>query len=51
MDEVEGARTFAVAGATYDAFMGRYSVPLAPLFADAAGVSPGATALDVGCGP
>ena len=51
MVEVEGARTFAVAGRTYDAFMGRYSLPLAELFADAAGVSAGATALDVGCGP
>lgn len=51
MADVEGARTFAVAGPTYDAFMGRYSVPLAELFADAAGVSAGATALDVGCGP
>lgn len=51
MADVEGARTFAVAGRTYDAFMGRYSVPLAELFADAAGVSAGATVLDVGCGP
>lgn len=51
MADVEGARTFAVAGSTYDAFMGRYSRPLAPLFADAAGVSRGCTALDVGCGP
>ncbi len=51
MDPVEGARTFAVPGSAYDSFMGRYSVPLAELFADAAGVSPGATALDVGCGP
>lgn len=51
MDDVEGARTFAVLGSTYDSFMGRYSVPLAELFADAAGVSTGARALDVGCGP
>lgn len=51
MDPVEGARTFAVTGSTYDSFMGRYSVPLAELFADEAGVSPGATALDLGCGP
>ena len=34
----------------YDRFMGRYSTQLAPVFADAAGVSAG-TALDVGCGP
>ena len=51
MAEVEGARTFAVAGATYDAFMGRYSIPLAEQFADAAGVVAGQTAVDVGCGP
>lgn len=51
MDNVEGATTFAVAGATYDSFMGRYSIPLAASFADAAGVRPGQTAIDVGCGP
>lgn len=51
MDDVEGARTFAVAGASYDAFMGRYSSSLAERFADAAGVSAGCTAVDVGCGP
>lgn len=42
--------SFAVA-ADYDRFMGRYSVLLAPQFADLAGVSQGHTALDVGCGP
>jgi SAM-dependent methyltransferase len=31
--------------------MGRYSVPLAPLFADLAGVAAGQQVLDVGCGP
>ena len=51
MDEVEGARTFAVGGAAYDSFMGRYSLGLAELFADAAGVARGDRALDVGCGP
>lgn len=51
MSEVEGARTFGVAGATYDSFMGRYSRALAEPFADAAGVQPGQTAVDVGCGP
>lgn len=51
MAEVEGARTFGVAGATYDSFMGRYSLPLAERFADAAGVVEGDTAVDVGCGP
>lgn len=51
MDEVPGAESFAVPGETYDAFMGRYSTPLAAGFAAAAGVRPGATAVDVGCGP
>jgi SAM-dependent methyltransferase len=36
--------------AAYDAFMGRYSGPLAPLFADLAGISSGHEVLDVGCG-
>jgi SAM-dependent methyltransferase len=55
VDEVEGARTFAVDGASYDRFMGRYSVGLSEPLADAAGVTAelavGHTALDVGCGP
>ena len=51
MDEVEGARTFAASGSAYDLYMGRYSIPLADVFADAAGVDHGQTALDVGCGP
>ena len=37
--------------ADYDKFMGRYSMPLAPLFADFAGIESGQTVLDVGCGP
>jgi ubiquinone/menaquinone biosynthesis C-methylase UbiE len=37
-------------GASYDTFMGRYSVRLAPLFADFAGVAAGARVLDVGAG-
>jgi SAM-dependent methyltransferase len=40
---------FTVPGA-YQQFMGRFSDPLAGLFADFAGTPPGATALDVGCG-
>jgi SAM-dependent methyltransferase len=51
VSDVEGVRTFGVAGATYDSFMGRYSRPLGARFADAAGVRYGQTALDVGCGP
>jgi SAM-dependent methyltransferase len=45
------AVSFVVAADLYDRFMGRYSVPLAPLFADFAGVGEGQRTLDVGCGP
>jgi len=41
---------FRVGDAAYDDFMGRYSVRLAPLFADFAGVRDGDRALDVGAG-
>jgi SAM-dependent methyltransferase len=43
--------SFAVEADAYDRFMGRYSVPLAPRFADFAGVLPGQRILDVGSGP
>ena len=43
--------SFNVAAEQYDAFMGRYSAPLAPVFADFAGVASGQRVLDVGCGP
>jgi SAM-dependent methyltransferase len=42
---------FDVGADAYDRFMGRYSVGLAGLMADLAGVSAGQRALDVGCGP
>ena len=42
--------TFTVSGDAYDSFMGRYSRPLAPAFADFGGVGQGQRALDVGCG-
>ncbi len=44
--------TFVVAAEAYDRFMGRYSVPLAPVFVDFAGVTDAdRRVLDVGCGP
>ena len=45
------AMKFGAPADAYDRFMGRYSAPLAPSFADLAGVSPGDLVLDVGCGP
>ncbi len=42
---------FEVAAGAYGRFMGRYSEPLAAVFADFAGVPGRGTALDVGCGP
>jgi SAM-dependent methyltransferase len=41
---------FNVSDAAYDNFMGRFSVPLAPVFADFAGVATGQHVLDVGAG-
>ncbi|MFC8503203.1 class I SAM-dependent methyltransferase [Pedococcus sp. NPDC057267] len=44
---------FEVTAQAYGRFMGRFSEPLASVFADAAGVVPGGgqSVLDVGCGP
>jgi len=43
--------SFAVDADAYDRFMGRYSAPLAPLFADFASIGGSSRVLDVGCGP
>jgi SAM-dependent methyltransferase len=43
--------SFVVAADSYDRFMGRYSVPLAPQLADLAGIEAGQRAVDVGSGP
>jgi SAM-dependent methyltransferase len=43
--------SFAVEAGAYDRFMGRYSVRLAPRFADFATMGGAARVLDVGCGP
>jgi ubiquinone/menaquinone biosynthesis C-methylase UbiE len=42
---------FAGAASFYDRFMGRYTPSLAVALTDAAGISDGMRALDVGCGP
>ncbi len=43
--------SFEVTADAYGRFMGRFADPLAPLFADLAGVRRGQRAVDVGCGP
>lgn len=47
---VSSVVSFEVAAEAYDRFMGRYSRPLADVFAEWAGVSEGQRAIDVGCG-
>jgi SAM-dependent methyltransferase len=42
--------SFEVTADAYGRFMGRFSGPLAPLFADTVGVARGQRVLDVGCG-
>src|SRR5215208_875996 len=46
-----GAETFRVSADAYDRHVGRYSRQLASALSEFAGVEPGMTALDVGCGP
>jgi len=43
--------SFDVSAEAYGRFMGRFSAPLAMVFADRAGLRAGQRALDVGCGP
>ena len=43
--------SFTAGPEAYDRFMGRYSTPLAPRFADFASVGKAPRVLDVGCGP
>lgn len=43
--------SFSVAGEAYGRFMGRFSEPLAEVFVEAAGLTAGQRAVDVGCGP
>jgi SAM-dependent methyltransferase len=49
--DVPGAETFRVAAKAYDRHIGRYGPALAAGLISAAGLRPGQTALDVGCGP
>jgi SAM-dependent methyltransferase len=51
MTEAPGAATFRVAANAYDRHIGRYGPALAAGLIAAAGIRPGQTALDVGCGP
>ena len=51
MTEQSSAPLFAVAAESYDRLMGRYLPTLGVAFADAAGITAGQRALDVGCGP
>jgi SAM-dependent methyltransferase len=51
MSDVPGAETFRVAADAYDRHIGRYGPALAAGLVGAAGIRPGQTALDVGCGP
>ncbi len=51
MADQRGAATFQTSAAAYDRHIGRYGPALAASLVEAAGVSAGRRALDVGCGP
>lgn len=51
MNPGEVLKVGGATGASYDAFMGRYSAALAPKFIATLALKPGQRALDVGCGP
>ena len=51
VSDPRGAANFQAPAQAYDLFIGRYSRELARALIDAAGVRPGESALDVGCGP
>jgi SAM-dependent methyltransferase len=51
VSDVPGADTFRVAAEAYDRHIGRYGSALAVGLISAAGLRPGQSALDVGCGP
>jgi trans-aconitate methyltransferase len=46
-----GAETFRASADAYDRLVGRYGAPLAAALIGFAGIEPGMSALDVGCGP
>jgi ubiquinone/menaquinone biosynthesis C-methylase UbiE len=51
MGDAPGAATFKTSAEAYDRHVGRYGGELARALIAAAGVRPGRSALDVGCGP
>jgi SAM-dependent methyltransferase len=51
MPDAPGAATFQAPADAYDRYIGRYGAELARALIAAAGVAPGARAVDVGCGP
>ena len=51
MPDAPGAATFRTPAEAYDRHIGRYGPPLARAMIGAAGLTAGASAVDVGCGP